>query len=117
MYFPRGPSPSLNAKCVAPPVRRWGRTLRGGVLIAAGIAVTACGSSRSPAVINANTIERAIANSSLAQRGLHAQVSCPSGVPQKQGLVFDCTAVVNRDSTTFVVTELNGSGALHYEAR
>jgi len=92
-------------------------SLVGGVLVAAGIALTACGSSGSPASINANTIERAIENSSLAQRGLHARVSCPSGIPRKQGLVFDCTAVVNRDRTTFVVTELNGSGALHYEAR
>jgi len=89
----------------------------GGVLVAAGIALTACGSSGSAAVINAKTIERAITNSSLAQRGVHPQVSCPSEVPQTQGLVFECTAVVNRDSTTFVVTELNGSGAVHYEAR
>jgi hypothetical protein len=117
MHFLRKPSPALNPKRVAPPTRRLGRPLAGGVLVAASIAVTACGSSGSPATINANTIERAIADSSLAQRGIHAQVSCPSGVPDKQGLVFYCTAVVNRGSTTFVVTELNGSGAVHYEAR
>jgi hypothetical protein len=117
MYFLGAPSPCLSPKRVAPAVRRRGWPLLGGVLVAAGIAVTACGSSGSPAVINAKTIERAITNSSLAQRGLHAKVSCPSGVPQTKGLVFECTAVVNRDITTFVVTELNSSGAVHYEAR
>jgi hypothetical protein len=88
-----------------------------GVLVAASLAVTACGSSKPPTILNTEKVERAIEQSSLAQRGAHAQVSCPSGVHQKKGLVFSCTAVVKRASTRFVVTELNGSGHVHYEAR
>jgi len=107
----------VNAKHNGPFSQRLARPLIGGILVAASLAVAGCGSSGSPVMINASLIAGAIASSSLAQRGVHAQVSCPSDVPRRTGLVFYCTATVNRDRTTFVVTELNGSGALHYEAR
>jgi hypothetical protein len=104
--------------------RRWlGRSFIAGVLVAAGLTVTACGSSGHPTtlttatILNTEKIERAIEHSSLAQRGQYAQVSCPSGVHQRNGLVFTCTAVVGRNSTRFVVTETDGSGHVHYEAR
>ena len=97
---------------------RWlGRPLVAGVLVGASLAVAACGSSGSTTILYTEKIERAIGHSSLAQRGKHAQVSCPSGVHQKKGLVFSCTAVVGRHTTRFVVTELDGSGHVHYEAR
>jgi hypothetical protein len=97
---------------------RWlGRSLVAGVLVAASLAVTACGSSGAPTILNTEKVERAIEHSSLVQRGKHAQVSCPSGVHQKKALVFSCTAVVERASTQFVVTELDGSGHVHYAAR
>ena len=98
--------------------RRWDGPLVAGVLVAASLAVTGCGSSESPTILNTEKVERAIESSSLAQRGAHAQVSCPSGVHQKEGLVFSCTAVVERGSSTrFVVTQLDESGHVHYEAR
>ena len=93
------------------------RSLVAGVLVAASLAVSACGSSPSPTILNTEKVERAIEHSSLAQRGAHAQVSCPSGVHQKQDLVFSCTAVVAGGRTRFVVTELDDSGHVHYEAR
>ena len=93
------------------------RAFVAGALVAASLAVGACGSSDSPTILNTEKVERAIEDSSLAQRATRAQVSCPSGVHQKKGLVFSCTAVVKRDSTRFVVTQLNGSGRVHYEAR
>jgi hypothetical protein len=86
------------------------------ILVGASLAVAACGSSGSTTILNTEKIERAIEHSSLAQRGKHAQVSCPSGVHQKKGLVFSCTAVVGRHDTRFVVTELDGSGHVHYAA-
>jgi hypothetical protein len=98
------------------PSRRLGRPPAVGVLLAASLAVTACGSSRAPTILNTEKVERAIEQSSLAQRGIRAQVSCPSGVRQQKGLVFSCTAVVKRGSTRFVVTELDGSGHVHYKA-
>jgi hypothetical protein len=79
--------------------------------------VTACGSSRSPTILNTEKVERAIEHSSLDQRGIRARVSCPSGVHQTKGLVFYCTAVVGRHSTRFAVTQLDESGRVHYEAR
>jgi hypothetical protein len=89
-----------------------------GVLVAASFAATGCGgSSASPTILNTEKVERAIEVSSLAQRGTHTQVSCPSGVHQKKGLVFSCTAVVASGSTQFVVTQVNGSGQVHYVAR
>lgn len=106
--------------------RRWlCRSLVAGVLIAASLVVIACGSSGtqttfnsgSHTTLNSEKIERAIEHSSLDQRGQYAKVSCPRGVQQKKGLVFSCTAVVPKHgSTRFVVTELDGSGHVHYEA-
>jgi hypothetical protein len=94
-----------------------GRPSFAGVLVAVGIAVGGCGSPGAPLILNTEKVERAIEHSSLTQRGKHAQVSCPSGVRQKNGLVFSCTAVTGRDSTRFIVTELDGSGHVHYAAR
>jgi hypothetical protein len=93
------------------------------VLIAASLILTACGSSGSssqslaPRVLNTTKVARAIQQSSLAQRGEHAKVNCPTGVRQQKGLVFSCTALVGRVSTRFVVTQLDGNGDVHYEAR
>jgi Domain of unknown function (DUF4333) len=86
-------------------------------ILMASLAVAACGSSSSPTILNTEKVERAIERSALAQRGERAAVSCPSGVHQTKGLVFACTAVVGRATTRFVVTELNGSGDVHYVAR
>jgi hypothetical protein len=109
-----------------------------GVLVAASLALTACGSSGSAAgssesaasssgtavsfsasriLLNTRKIELAIEQSSLEQRGKHVKVSCPAGVHQQKGLVFFCTAVYSGGRTQFAVTELDGSGDVHYVAR
>jgi hypothetical protein len=87
------------------------------LVIGSGVLLAACGSSESITTLNSGKIERAIAQSSLAQRGQRAQVSCPSGIPQKEGLRFSCTAVVGSVSTRFVVAEQDESGHVRYEAR
>ncbi len=88
------------------------------VLVATSLALAACGSPETPTILDTEKVERAIEQSSLEQRGTRPRVSCPSGVHQKKGLEFFCTAVVKRgDSTKFVVTELDGAGRVHYEAR
>ncbi len=89
-----------------------------GVFATVSLALAACGSSETPTILDTEKVERAIERSSLEQRGMRAQVSCPSGVRQKKGLEFSCTAVVKRgDSTKFVVTQLDAAGRVHYEAR
>ena len=116
---------------------RWGRGVRSkaGGLIVACLAATACGSSGSTdarsapgppgstarpsvahVVIATKTIERAIERSSWAQRGLHVTADCPAKVLQRKGIVFDCTAVYHGRRTVFTVTELDGSGDVHYVA-
>jgi hypothetical protein len=95
-----------------------GHSLAAGLVVAGSLALVACGSSRPPTILNTEKIERAIEHGSLAQRGKQAQVSCPSGVHQRKGLAFSCTAVVSDGSSTqFVVTQLDGSGHVHYAAR
>jgi hypothetical protein len=87
------------------------------LIVGSGLLLAGCGSSESITTLNSGKIERAIAQSSLAQRGQRAQVSCPSAVPQKEGLRFSCTAVVGSVSTRFVVVEQDESGHVRYEAR
>jgi hypothetical protein len=88
------------------------------MLVAGSLTVAACGSSdNSPTILNTEKVERAIEQSISLQRGKTAHVSCPSGVHQKKGLVFSCTAVVKRKSTQFTVTQQDGAGHVHYEAR
>jgi hypothetical protein len=85
-------------------------------IVGFSLVLAACGSSESIATLNMEKIERAIAQSSLAQRGQRAQVSCPSTVPQIEGLRFSCRAAVGSVSTRFVVVEQDESGHVHYEA-
>ena len=89
------------------------------IVAAASIAVAGCGGSDSATltILNTEKVERAIEQSVALQRGKTAHVSCPSGVHQKKGLVFSCTAIVKRQSTQFVVTQQDGAGRVHYEAR
>ena len=94
-----------------------GRSCVAAILAATSLAVTACGSSGPPTILNTEKVERAIEQSSLAQRGRHVQVSCPSGVHQKKALVFSCTAAHDTGPTRFVVTQLDDAGHVHYEAR
>jgi hypothetical protein len=86
------------------------------LIVGSSLMIAACGSSESITTLNTEKIERAIAQSSFAQRGLRAQVICPSAVPQTVGLKFSCRAVVGSVSTRFVVVEQDGSGHVRYEA-
>jgi hypothetical protein len=97
--------------------------LRGGAtcaLVAGVLLATGCGGSSDSGpttILDTEKVERAIEQSSLAQRGQEAHVTCPSGVHQSKGLVFSCTALVGKASTTFEVKQLDGSGRVHYAAR
>lgn len=96
-------------------LRRWSAAA---AIIAASLAVSACGKSdEAPTILDTEKVERAIEQSISQQRGKNARVSCPAGVHQKKGLEFACTAVVKRTSTRFVVTQRDGAGQVHYEAR
>jgi hypothetical protein len=98
-------------------LRRHLRILALALIAGPSLLLAACSSSESIAALNSGKIERAIAQSSLAQRGQRALVSCPSAVPQMEGLKFSCTAVVGSVTTRFVVVEQDESGHVRYEAR
>jgi Domain of unknown function (DUF4333) len=85
-------------------------------LAIAALALTACGSTAAPLKLNTVKVERAIEQSSLTQRHKRVDVNCPSGVHQQKGLVFYCTAVFHGGRTQFVVTQLDNSGDVHYDA-
>jgi hypothetical protein len=87
-----------------------------GLLVGASLGIAGCGQSAAPVILNTEQVERAIEQSSLAQRNKHVNVSCPSGVHQKKGLTFVCTAVFRGGHAQFVVTELDNAGHVHYEA-
>jgi hypothetical protein len=94
------------------------RSSVGGGLVASSLALAACGiSSGSPTILNTEKVERAIEHSALVERGQRVNVTCPSGVHQEKGLVFYCTAIFRGGTARFMVTELDGSGNVHYEAR
>jgi hypothetical protein len=80
------------------------------------LAVSACGSSQPPTILNTEKVERAIEASALSQRGVHVQVSCPAGVRQKKGLTFVCTTLGGGSHTRFVVTQLDELGHVRYNA-
>lgn len=108
------PAPISSSEHATASLRR--RTLISGFFVGAILVLAACGSSGSIATLDTAKIERAIAHSSMAQRGQRAQVNCPSGVPQEEGLEFSCKAIAGSVSTRFVVVEQDGFGHVHYEA-
>lgn len=90
--------------------------LLAGVLLGWLLAISACGSSAAPTILNTEKVERAIERSSLEQRDTVARVSCPSGVHQADGRTFTCTAAVGKASTRFRVVQLDDRGHVRYEA-
>jgi hypothetical protein len=89
--------------------------------LAATVALGACGSSGSAGGdaerhLDTQKVERAIAQSSLNQRGQRPQVACPANVAQEAGVEFSCMARVGQVSTRFVVVERDDDGNVRYEA-
>jgi hypothetical protein len=92
------------------------RLAAAGAALAAALALASCGSGQAAATLDSGRIERAIERSSLAQRGVEATVTCPSGVPVEEGLSFSCMATVEGNGTRFVVTQQDDAGQVRYEA-
>jgi len=85
------------------------------VALLAAAGVSGCGSEK-PKILDTERIERAIEKRIYdTRRHLRADVSCPSGVEQKKGKVFRCTAVYAGGRTTFVVKQDDDKGSVHYQ--
>jgi hypothetical protein len=111
------------------------RARRGVTLAVAALAgatlIGACGSSSpsstsagsTPAgptptsILNTHTIVRAIENSILTQRHIHAKVTCPAVVPQQKGRNFACLAKTpgSTSETPVAVTQQNDSGYVTFK--
>jgi hypothetical protein len=87
------------------------------LVVTAGVLVAGCGGSSSVVILNTERVERAIVQSIRAQRGLAANVSCPSGVHQGKGLDFICTATVRQRSYPVSVKQVDGKGHVTYVVR
>jgi hypothetical protein len=93
-----------------------GRGIGVGAVVLVSLAATACGSG-APIILNTEKVERAIEAQTLAQRHKRVNVSCPSGVVQRTGLVFACTAVFRGGQAQFTVTELDAVGHVRFVAK
>jgi Domain of unknown function (DUF4333) len=83
------------------------------IAIAACASLLGCGSSTS--TLNTTALGHAIERSILTQRHVHAHVSCPKGLPRKQGFAFTCTAALDVGTYPVHVTETNGAGRVRYQ--
>jgi hypothetical protein len=81
----------------------------------AAVGVAACGGESKQKILDTERIERAIEKRVLDTRHLKTVVSCPSGVPQKKGRVFHCTAAYSGGRTTFEVRQDDDKGSVHYK--
>lgn len=79
------------------------------------LALSSYGCGRSAQTLSTAPVERAIAQSILAQRHVHTRVDCPSTVQRKAGFIFKCTARLNVGTYPVLVTETNGDGHVRYE--
>ena len=77
------------------PARR-ARACLAGAALAASLALASCGGSSDPTILDTQQVEAAIEQSVLDQRGEHADVGCPAGVHQEEGVDFSCQATVKR---------------------
>ncbi len=82
------------------------------LLLVAGAVLAGCGSSS--AKLDTVVVERAIANSILAERHVDATVGCPPRIPQQKGRVFTCTARLAVGAYPVSVTEIDGNGHVRY---
>jgi Domain of unknown function (DUF4333) len=94
--------------------------------VLAAISLAACGSSSQSStnpsslpssILDTGIVQKAIEESVLAQRHVHASVTCPSVVPQEQGHDFVCIATVGKKKTPFVVEQTNDGGHVTYHAK
>jgi Domain of unknown function (DUF4333) len=59
-------------------------------------------------------VERAIANSIMAQHHIDVTVTCPRAMPRKTGLAFTCSAALAAGTYPVRVTETNDDGHVRY---
>jgi hypothetical protein len=83
--------------------------------VASVLLLLGCG--KSAYTLDTGTVERAVAQSILAQRHLYATVDCPASVPRKAGFAFTCTAHLNSGTYPVSVTETSASGRVRYEVQ
>lgn len=82
--------------------------------VAAALALSGCGGSDKPKILDTERVERAIEQSILQKRKLQSMVTCPSGIERKKGKKFRCLATYKGGRTPFLVTQTDDRGAVRY---
>jgi len=88
------------------------RLLAASVLVATGVTMAGCGGGGHE--LNSASVQHAIEQTVLAQRGLRTPVSCPSSIPQSAGHTFTCTASLSVGTFAVDVTETDANGHVRY---
>jgi hypothetical protein len=91
---------------------RWARPSSVIPALLAVSSLAGCGSA-GPTMRTAG-VERAIADSILAQHSLHARVSCPPQVSRRAGYAFTCVAAFTVGSYPVTATVTNAAGHVRY---
>lgn len=99
---------------VSRPKQRWRRLGVAGS-VAAGLALTGCGSSHR--YLNDQGVEQSLAKSVEARQHFRAHVVCPASIPDKAGEKFTCTVVLAAGSATIMVQEVGGAKNLDWSSR
>lgn len=93
--------------------------VRGAAPVVAGAALAsllgACGASHER-TLDSGAVERAIAQSILTQRHAYATVSCPDGVPQRNGGAFSCVAHLDVGQYRLQVHETDDEGHVQWSS-
>ena len=82
--------------------------------VAAALALSGCGGSDKPKILDTERVERAIERSILQKRKIPAMVTCPSGIEREKGKKFRCLATYKDGRTPFLVTQTDDRGAVRY---
>jgi hypothetical protein len=78
------------------------------------LCVSACGSSAR--YVDSAKVERAIADSVLAEHGIHSNVQCPTRIPQRAGEQFACGVRLDAGTYWVSATEVGGAGKVRYRS-
>ena len=88
--------------------------------VASALLLAACGSGSSSTgseFLSTTQTKKAIEESILTQRHIHATVVCPTEVVREKGVTFQCVATTpNGAKTVFHVVEANSRGYVEYSS-
>lgn len=93
----------------------FGQKRASSLIVGCLLVLASCGDGSHTQTLGTAAIERAIAQSILAQHDLRTHVECPREVRREAGVIFKCTARLDVGAYPILVTETNDRGHVSYE--